>query len=82
MRIQYVCEQCEKAFWVKEQCKTHERMHELERKLTHMPGGTVICPSCEGEGGYYGTDGVDWRCCGVCKGSGFAKKIVTYEAVE
>lgn len=29
-----------------------------------------ICPRCHGEGGWYGTDGVDWRTCVECHGTG------------
>lgn len=81
MTVKYVCDECREEFFEKDACEHHEKVHELKRKLSHMPAGTVICPTCKGEGGYYGTDGVDWRTCGSCKGNVFVKEIISYEPV-
>ena len=72
MKTIYECEVCGRNdFESEEECSRHESAHTAEEVISFLGGR--ICPACEGEGGHYGNDGVDWRMCHLCKG----KKVVS-----
>lgn len=87
MKYVYVCDYCGRDdFKTADECKKHEKAHRLEEKMKKVPGA-VICPSCNGEGGYYGNDGCNWRECNLCGGEGVViphsevVEKVTYERI-
>ena len=87
MKNIYVCDYCGRDnFKTAEECEQHEKAHRLEELQKKVPG-SIICPSCNGDGGYYGNDGCDWNTCYVCGGKGIViprSKVevkVTYEKI-
>lgn len=79
MKHKYVCEYCGKDdFLTREECEKHEKEHKIEEMKSKFPGA-IICPSCEGEGGYWGNGGANWRDCHVCGGKGI---VIPHEKIE
>lgn len=70
------CSTCGEEFHDPAKCKEHERRE-------HIPPEAITCPTCKGEGGYSGNDGVDWRHCYTCDGIGkVIPKIQTQTVYE
>lgn len=83
--MKFLCEKCSKTFSSQEECKKHEKQHELEELKKSVPDGAIICPDCNGTGDAFGSDGCDYRCCYTCLGKKFVipKKTtkITYQHI-
>lgn len=67
----YICDFCKKEYYTKEAAWKCESSHDIDERLKLIEG-SIICPTCNGKGWYYGNDGCDTRTCGTCNG----KKII------
>jgi len=76
--MKYVCEECEQPFYSEKACKQHEEEHFIEKLKKSAPDDSIICPTCKGEGSYYGNDGCNYRVCYTCK----SKRFVIPETVN
>ncbi len=73
--ITYICDFCEKGYPNKEDAYKCEQSHSIEEKLK-LIRGSVICPTCKGQGWYYGNDGCDTRTCYDCNGKGIVIPVI------
>ena len=71
----YICDFCGKEYAERDSAIKCESSHDLEERL-ELIKDSVICPTCKGQGWYWGNDGCDSRTCYACNGKGIIIPVI------